>query len=61
MQTLTKSNSGVYNAIAKHQHGHSYTPTLRVIGEMMGISQFTVAVHLRLIIEKDRHALAPDT
>lgn len=54
MQTLTKQQQGVYNAIAKHQQEQGYTPTLRVIGEMMGISQFTVAVHLRLIIEKDR-------
>ena len=54
MQTLTKKQQAVYDAIAKHQQEQGYTPTLRVIGEMMGISHFTAAAHLRLVIEKGR-------
>ena len=54
MQTLTKQQQAVYDAIAKHQQDHGYTPTLRVVGDIMGISEFTVAVHLRRAIEKDR-------
>ena len=54
MQTLTKKQQAVYDAIAKHQREQGYTPTLRTIGDMIGISQYTAAVHLRLIIEKER-------
>tara|TARA_S200002703_G_scaffold147853_1_gene144010 strand:+ start:455 stop:655 length:201 start_codon:yes stop_codon:yes gene_type:complete len=54
MQPLTPQQQRVYDAIAKYQQEHGYTPTLRTIGDMMGISQFTVAVHLRRAIEKDR-------
>jgi SOS-response transcriptional repressor LexA len=54
MQTLTPKQQAVYDTIAKHQQEQGYTPTLRTIGEMMGVSHFTVAVHLRKVIEKER-------
>lgn len=54
MQTLTKQQQAVYDAIAKHQQEHGYTPTLRIIGEAMGISQFTARVHLEKVIQKER-------
>lgn len=54
MQTLTPQQQRVYDAIAKFQQEHGYTPTLRTLGDEMGISRYTAAVHLRLIIEKKR-------
>ena len=54
MQTLTPKQQAVYDVIAKHQKEEGYTPTLRVIGEEMGISQFTARVHLEKVIQKER-------
>lgn len=54
MQTLTPQQQAVYDVIAQHQQEHGYTPTLRTIGEMMGISQFTARVHLEKVIQKER-------
>jgi len=54
MQTLTPQQQRVYDTIAKHQQEYGFTPSLRAIGDMIGISQFTVAVHMRKIIEKER-------
>ena len=54
MQTLTTQQQAVYDAIAKHQQEEGYTPTLRALGEIIGISNFTVAVHIRKLIEKER-------
>lgn len=54
MQTLTPQQQRVYDTIAKYQQEHGYTPPLRVIGEEMGISQFTARVHLEKVIQKER-------
>jgi SOS-response transcriptional repressor LexA len=54
MQTLTPKQQAVYDAIDKHQQEEGYTPTLRTIGEIMGISQFTARVHLEKVIQKER-------
>lgn len=54
MQTLTPQQQAVYDTIAKYQQEHGYTPPLRVIGEEMGISQFTARVHLEKVIQKER-------
>ena len=54
MQTLTTQQQAVYDVIAQHQQEHGYTPTLRTIGQMMGISQFTARVHLEQGIQKAR-------
>ena len=54
MQTLTPKQQIVYDIIEQHQREHGYTPTLRIIGEAMGISQFTARVHLEKVIEKER-------
>ena len=54
MQTLTPQQQRVYDTIAKFQQDHGYTPPLRVIGEEMGISQFTARVHLEKVIQKER-------
>jgi len=54
MQTLTPQQQRVYDTIAKHQKEQGYTPTLRTLGDEMGISQFTVRVHLEKVIQKNR-------
>lgn len=54
MKDLSPQQQRVYDEIAAFQRGNGYTPTLRIIGETLGISNFTVAVHVRKIIEKER-------
>ena len=54
MQPLTPQQQRVYDAIAKRQQDHGYPPPLRALGDEMGISQFTVRVHLEKVIQKDR-------
>jgi len=54
MKDLSPQQQRVYDEIAAFQQENGYTPTLRIIGKVLGISNFTVAVHVRKIIEKER-------
>ena len=54
MIALSPSQQKVYDAIANFQNDNGYTPTLRVLGDQLSISQWTVAAHVRKIIEKGR-------
>jgi DNA-binding MarR family transcriptional regulator len=54
MTALSAQQQRIYDEIARYQREEGYTPTLRVLGEAIGISQFTVNAHLKKIIDKGR-------
>lgn len=54
MKPLSPTQQRVYDAISECQRIGGYTPTMKEIGKKMGISNFTVAVHIRNIIEKGK-------
>lgn len=54
MKDLSPQQQRVYDEIAAFQKAEGYTPTLRVLGDIMDISQFTVAVHINKIVDKGR-------
>jgi len=54
MKDLSPQQQRVYDEIAAFQQENGYTPPMRVLGEKMGISLFTVAVHIKKLIEKER-------
>ena len=54
MKALSVQQQRVYDEIARCQREEGFTPTLRLIGERIGNSQFTVNVHLKKIIDKGR-------
>jgi SOS-response transcriptional repressor LexA len=54
MKDLSPQQQRVYDEIAAFQQENGYTPTMRVLGEKMGISLWTVAVHINKLVEKER-------
>ena len=54
MKDLSPQQQRVYDEIAAFQQENGYTPTMRVLGEKMGISLWTVAVHINKRVEKER-------
>lgn len=54
MKDLSPQQQRVYDAIDKCQREKGYTPPLREIGEEIGISLWTVAVHIKKLVEKER-------
>ena len=54
MKALSTQQQRIYDEIARFQREEGYTPTLRLLGEAIGISQFTAAQHLNKIIGKGR-------
>lgn len=54
MKPLSPMQQRIYDEIAAFQKAEGYTPTLRTLGEMLNLSQFTVAHHVNKIVEKGR-------
>lgn len=54
MTALSPMQQRVYDEIERCQKELGYTPTLRALGETLDVSQFTVAVHIKKLIEKER-------
>jgi len=54
LKALSTQQQRIYDEIARFQREEGYTPTARLIGEAMAISQFTAAKHINKIIDKGR-------
>ena len=50
--TLPEKQMAVYNAIQQYQRERGYTPSIRGIGDMIGTTGNTAAVHIRRMAEK---------
>jgi len=54
MTALSPMQQRVYDEIERCQKELGYTPTLRALAENLDVSQFTVAVHIKKLIKKER-------